>query len=186
MSERWTRIEPTEVTRVGWRTVVTKHFRLPDGSEIAFDTLGREGQNDTAVIALTPENKVVIAKIFRAGPEEVMSELPGGLVDDGEDAKTSGLRELVEETGYEPTESSQVVELGSVPLQDAYSNIRKNYFLVTDVVQKHEQKLEVEETISVDTISIGQLIANAKEGRMSDGIAVLLAYDRLRDIEKEG
>lgn len=36
-----------------------------------------------------------------------------------------------------------------------------------------------------EPISIAQLIANAKEGRMSDGIAVLLAYDELMKLEGE-
>ena len=185
MSERWTRVEPTEVHRVGWRTVVTKHFRLPNGEVVAFDTLDKEDSHDAAVIALTPENKVIIASLFRPGPEKIMFELPGGMVDPNESPKEAALREFPEETGYGLSETSEVTELGSVPQQNAYSNATKHYFMITNVVLKGETKHEVEETIKVGKIDIRQLIDNAKGGRMTDAVAVLLAYDRLMELDKQ-
>jgi ADP-ribose pyrophosphatase len=185
MNEEWKRIEPTEVHKVGWRTVVTKHFELPDGKVISFDTVGAESANDVAVLALTPENKVVVARLFRPGPEKLMIELPGGIIDAGENAQEAGIRELGEETGFIPSEGSEITDLGTMPQQDAYSNALKHYFMITNVVRRMKQKLETEETITVDTISISKAIDNAKKGRMTDAVAILLAYDRLREIEKE-
>lgn len=184
-NESWQRVEPTEIHKVGYRTVVTKHFELPNGETISFDTTSPEGQNDVATIALTPEKEVIIARIFRPGPEMVMEELPGGYIDNGEGIVAAGLRELAEESGFGLSDDSDIVELGSIPQQDAYSNSRKNYLLVTNVVETNKQKLETEETITRVKISIDKLIDNAIKGRMTDAVAVLMALDRLRAIQKE-
>jgi len=51
------------------------------------------------VIALTPDDRIWLARIDRAPTNRASWELPGGMIDDGEDALTGGLRELEEECG---------------------------------------------------------------------------------------
>lgn len=185
-SGEWKRIGSTEIHKVGYRTIVTKQFELPTGEIVSFDTVGVEGQNDVGVIAVTRDRRVVVAKLFRPGPERIMIEIPGGFVDPGETPKDAGMRELGEEVGYEPSDDSEIVEYEPVPQQDGYSNSQKNYFLITNVVPGNRQKRELEETIETDTVSIPELIDNAKRGRMTDAIAVLMAYDDLLKIENGG
>lgn len=52
------------------------------------------------VIALTPDDRVVFVRQFRAGSGRDSLEPPGGLLDRDEDPCTAGARELLEETGY--------------------------------------------------------------------------------------
>ena len=52
------------------------------------------------VVALTPDDEVLLVRQFRAGSGRDSLEIPGGLVDPGEDPCTAGARELLEETGY--------------------------------------------------------------------------------------
>ena len=52
------------------------------------------------VVALTPEGEVLLVRQFRAGSGRDSLEIPGGLVDHGEDPCAAGARELREETGY--------------------------------------------------------------------------------------
>src|SRR5579883_927502 len=58
-------------------------------------------------IAVTPDDRVVLVRQFRAGSRRDSLETPGGLLEPGEDAGEAGARELLEETGYagDPPES---------------------------------------------------------------------------------
>ena len=52
------------------------------------------------VVAITPDQKIVMVRQFRAGSRRDSLETPGGLVEPGEDPRAAGMRELLEETGY--------------------------------------------------------------------------------------
>lgn len=176
----WDKTKSDEVQKVGWRWLTTKWFRDPDGNEQEFVTTGRLGGRSVAVIALTPEYGVVIARQVRPGPEMVLDELPGGGVDDGEDIEVAARRELHEETGYTP---GRIEYLGQAH-KDAYSNTTSHFFLAYDCVRDGEPHPDEGEYIDVREITIDQLRENAMQGNMTDAIAVLLAHDQLKQIRK--
>lgn len=82
----------------GYLPVSTRTYRLPDGTTADWDIFG--GRRSVAVLALTAEHEVVLARQFRPGPAVVLDELPGGMVEDGEGVIDAAGRELREETGF--------------------------------------------------------------------------------------
>ena len=123
----WKRVEPTVVTKIGHRTVLVKHFILPDGRLIDWTGMNEDGWAAACAVALTPDSKVIVARQFRAGPEQGFDELPGGVVDKGDTPEICVVRELAEETGYEPGK----VEYLDACHYDSNVNGDRHYFLLT-------------------------------------------------------
>ncbi len=185
MTKKFTRIEPTEIQEFGLkfkRHAVIKRFRTDDGLEHEFTTVNKEGSMSAAVVALTPDNQVISSYQFRAGTEKWVYEIPGGGVNEGEDPESGAVRELEEETGYKPGKLEYLGESHGT----AGNNMTWHYYFATDCEpfegdatkdrEEHEQGAEVR------LISIDDLIESAMGGAMTDPRAVLLAYERLKEI----
>lgn len=83
----------------GWMSVGVRRYRLPDGRECDWEVLTRG--DVVQVLPLTPQGRIVAVRMFRCGPNRVITQLPGGFVDPGERPDQAAARELLEETGYE-------------------------------------------------------------------------------------
>jgi ADP-ribose pyrophosphatase len=68
------------------------------------------------VVAVTPEDQLILVRQYRFGIEAPTLEIPGGLVEPGEEPAAAAARELEEETGYAP---GRLVALGAGPAYGA-------------------------------------------------------------------
>ena len=95
----WRRVGEKGVTDYRIFRIADETYARPDGAgEFGFYViLSVDWVN---VVPVTPQGKVVLIRQWRAGSDEVAIEVPGGMVDPGEDPQHSAARELEEETGY--------------------------------------------------------------------------------------
>lgn len=172
----WKKVGSDRVTAVGFRTIVTKRFERNDGTLVTADTVHPIGSANVCAVALTSDNKVIISRQFRCGPEEIFDELPGGGVDKDESLEAAIRRELREETGYLP---GSLQYLGR-HYRDAWSNSVSHVFVARDcVLSEVGRNLDSFEEIEVALISISELYENAFSAKMSDPVAVLYAKEIL-------
>ncbi len=121
------------------------------------------------VIALTPDEHVVLVRQFRFGTGELCLEIPGGMVDAGEEAADAAARELEEETGFTAREWRK---LGDIAPNPAIQNNRLHTYLALDATATHAQRLEGSEVLSVTTLPLAEVQRLLRSGVIDHALVV--------------
>lgn len=167
----WKKIDEHPI-KSGYRKIISKTFSLPNGKVAEFE-IKDEGRS-VCILALTKENNVILTKQFRAGPEKVLLELPGGGVTPDENLEEAIKRELLEETGY----IGDIRFVGSL-FNCAYSNRISNCFVGTNCHKIQDQQLDPAEFIEVVEMSLEQFRNHIRSGQLSDVASAYLCLDFL-------
>ncbi|MGD9413001.1 MAG: NUDIX hydrolase [Desulfobacterales bacterium] len=125
------------------------------------------------ILALTPQEKVVMVRQYRHGTEQVCLELPGGLVDPADDSpELSARRELLEETGYE---ADEITFVGECCPQPAILTNKCFFYLAPNAVRVKTQTLDAGEDIEILEIPLKEIPPKIKSSEIDHGM-VLLAF----------
>ena len=171
---QWSVLEESRSTGPsGYMKIVTRQYRMPDGRVSSWDLL--DGGQTVAVLALTPDNQVLLARQFRPGPGLELDEMPGGYVDDGESVLAAAARELLEETGYAPTEISAA---GSTFLS-ATATTRRHVAVARGCTAIRGPLNGADEFTSAVLKSLDEFRAQVRSGLLTDTDLAYLALDYL-------
>lgn len=133
---------------------IRKDLMLNHQTQATFDVTIMESLDSVNVIALTTDKKIVFAEQYRFGIEETTVELPGGMLDEGEDPLSAGIRELEEETGYKGIDTHY---LGKTAAHPVFMNAFIHHIVVTDAKPTASTKFDDGELINVQLIDVSEI-----------------------------
>ena len=126
------------------------------------------------VIALTPDQHLVMVEQYRHGSDTVELEIPGGMMDP-EDASpvATGVRELREETGYE---GEYARSLGVIYANPAIQNNTSHTILIENCQLRHPPELDHGEDLVTRLVPIHDIPALVAQGKIQHSLVVVALY----------
>ncbi len=146
------------------------HVRLPDGSTSTREFILHPGA--AAMVPIFPDQRILIERQFRYPLRRTFIEIPAGKIDPGETSLQTAQRELVEETGYRAAEWAFLTQLNpAIGFADEVMDV----YLCRDLTQT-EQKLDDEEFLELELVTLGWLIDELRAGRLTDVKTQITAF----------
>lgn len=128
------------------------------------------------VIPLLGDGRVVLVRQWRYGIHAPTLEIPGGMVDPGESARTAAARELEEETGYR---AGALRRLGSTHPNPAFITNGLTSWLATDLetLDEGREVFGVDgEEIRLETVHLDEIPSLIAGGDISHALVVAAFY----------
>lgn len=143
------------------------------------------------IIPITKDKKVVMVRQYRHSREDWFLEFPGGSTEPAKDLGPKGFplnenpqlgaeRELLEETGYK---ANRVIPLGGHCPNPALQSNKVHAFLGIDCTKVAEPSLDPYEEITVELITVDDLIKLAQSGKIKHSLmlaTLLLALPHIK------
>ncbi len=165
---RWVKLGATTVAQTRVLDLLSVRYRHPvRATERDFVVVAPSDWCN--VLALTPEGRLVLVRQFRFGIDGFSLEIPGGVMEAGEDPIEAGLRELREETGFV---GARARLLGSTHPNPAIQSNRCHFVLVEDAVQSAALEWDPDEEIGVTTVPVDDVLAQTRAGGITHALVL--------------
>lgn len=126
------------------------------------------------IIALTPDDRLVLVEQFRHGTAAVELEVPGGVMDAGDASpEATAVRELREETGYEG-QNARVI--GTVRPNPAIMSNTCHVVLIERCVLRHERQFDRAEDLVTYLVPAAEVSGLVAGGRIRHSLVVAALY----------
>ncbi len=155
---------------------------LPDGRPATREVVEHRGA--VALVALLPEEHVLLVRQWRHCAGEALIEVPAGTLNAHETPVACAHRELIEETGYRAGRLDELVAFYSAP---GFTTEKLHVFLARDLTPASAAADE-DEIIRPLAVAWDVALAMCHDGRIRDAktIAGILVADTVLKHEEEG
>jgi ADP-ribose pyrophosphatase len=178
MIKPWKILSSQYLIQDPWMTLRSDRCELPNG--VVLDRYYvREIADFVQIVPINSQGHVLIVRQYRHGPQVVSTEVPGGLVDPGEDPIDAARRELLKETGCIADRFEPVSPLYTNPARNtnrAHTFIAHNARIVQPPQQEDSEHIEFE---FVSRDEVFALIDNGKFAHALHIASLLLAFRQL-------
>lgn len=165
---RWEKLSQTTRLETRILDVLSVRYRHPV-REVERDFVVIDAPDWCNVVALTPDGQLVLVRQFRYGTDEFSLEIPGGIIDIGEDPIVAGVRELREETGFV---GGSARLLATVHPNPAFQNNRCHFVLVEGAELRAPLGWDHDEEIEVQTAPVDEVLAWTRSGQITHSLVV--------------
>lgn len=170
--------EKTVESQVVYRGVIV-NVRMDRAELINGKVVNREvveHPGGVCVLPLHDDGTVSVVRQFRYPFQQVVTELPAGKLERGEDHRLCGLRELEEEVGMIPGE---FLYLGCLYTSPGFSNEVLHMYLARDLRQGTVHPDE-DEFLETDRMPLSELLDRVMSGEIQDAKTVALVLKAAR------
>ena len=168
----WKKLQSTPVVDDRWFRVTADRCELPNG--LVLDPFYVVHENEWVhVFAVDAENQVLVVRQYRYAANITCLELPGGVVDPGEEPLVAAKRELMEETGYSSPEWELV---GSMFANPARQTNRVHIFIARNAKVESQQQLDASEAIECMLLPIQAIQKSIENGEFSQALHIASYY----------
>ncbi|MEK9158160.1 MAG: NUDIX hydrolase [Patescibacteria group bacterium] len=181
MIKKWEKLGPEETLLEKFGKFARKQSFIDprDKSEQEFIFVGEP--NSVGIVALTKEKAIVLIRQFKQAADEVLLEIPAGVIDKGEEPIEAAKRELEEETGYR---SNNFIYLHKFMKSTRSMPTLSFSFLALDCEIPENAKISHEEELDLVIRPFAEWLSEVKKGEVLDPlstIATLLASEHIKD-----
>ncbi|QYY36691.1 NUDIX hydrolase [Ruficoccus sp. ZRK36] len=120
-------------------------------------------------IPLTTDGQIILVRQYRFGTQELSWEVPGGIIDNGEDPVTAALRELSEETGYHCEQARLLAQCYPNP---ALQGNHTHFVLAEGCTLQSGQDLDPHEELEVRLFTVEEAMQMARKGGITHALAI--------------
>lgn len=165
---KWNIIQDKKV----WETPIFSLHQielLPDNQKKTVHFYRLDAPEWINVIALTPDNEILLVEQYRVGVDETTLEIPGGMVDAHEEPIRAAQRELLEETGYG---SDLWVPLGKTSSNPAIQTNFTHLYLAKNCRKIQEPENDGNEDIMAHIMPLNTFFELVKNGTIHHAIVL--------------
>jgi ADP-ribose pyrophosphatase len=146
-----------------WLTVTTQEVRLPNGTVLP-DYVLAASREFSMVVAVTPDERVLLVSQYKHGLGHESIELPAGYLDSPDEAPLAcARRELREETGYE---ADHWTPTGSFALDANRGPTRCHFYLATGLRLAGQPHLDPSESLTLFSATPAEALALLERGQI--------------------
>jgi 8-oxo-dGTP pyrophosphatase MutT (NUDIX family) len=168
-------VRPWEVTSTGEEEdfhifTVQRQVAVSPRTHLPHDFVVVHANDWVNVVAITPDDQVVLVEQYRHGISQVSLEIPGGIIETGEKPLDAGVRELREESGFA---GDDVGLLGQAHPNPAYQSNAVYSVLVRNARRVGDLQQDGGEDIAVRLVPLTQIPDLIRNGQITHALVIV-------------